>query len=156
MTKPHLNNIIFCALTLILGGLMGYLLGNFQAAKASFPEITPIQEVNRAVATVKLMEVGHGNLIGKVEGQKVRMAYNSEQILELAPGDSFEIPLDDVSLNLFYLEHQIPEEARFIASNSGKYFYHILDKRSLSITPKNRVFFSTADQAEKAGYLPRD
>lgn len=156
MNKQMLNLITFSILTLIIGGLIGYSTGHFYATKNSFPQIVPIKEVNSYVTTIKLMEAENGTLVGYVEGQKARLAYSSEQILELLPGDRFELPIDDIDLHLFYLENQIPENAHFIASKSGKYYYHILDKRSLGITPKNRVFFSTSKEAEKAGYLVRE
>lgn len=155
MKKSIAHFILFSLLMFIAGGLIGYSAGHFKAVQATFPEIIPIQDTNPHQATIHLMEAKNGTLTGKVEGQKARIAYSSEHILELAAGESFEIPLSNIDLQLFYLESQIPANTHFIASKSGKYYYHVLDKRSLGITPKNRVFFKTQEEAERAGYLKR-
>ncbi len=151
--KDIFHSLALSLLILLIGVSSGYGIGHFRAAKASFPEMLPIADLNPGIATIKLMKVEGGQLKGQVDGAKARLAYSSEKIMELDKGEEFSVPLAEIDLHLFYLKNQIPEDVHFIASGGGKYYYHVLDKRSLAIAPKNRVFFPSAEAAQKAGYL---
>ena len=119
----------------------------------TFPEIKTAGEINPGIATVKLLEVKNGQLIGKISGQNARLAYSPDDILELDKEANFSIPLNDINLKDFYVSDTIPEGTEFIASSSGKYYYPILDKKAFNITPKNRLYFKTAEDAKKKGYV---
>jgi hypothetical protein len=157
MNKSTLINLIISiALILSVGLTTGYTIGYFFAAARSFPEIKTVGEINPGVATIKLLEVKNGQLIGKISGRNARLAYSADDILELDTEDEFSIPLNKINLKDYYAAETIPENARFIASSQGKYYYSILDKRAFNIAPGNRLYFSNTGEAEKKGYLPSE
>ena len=49
----------------------------------------------------------------------------------------------------------IPEDAMYIASVKGKYYYSVLDSRAFRISDKNRLFFASAEEAREKGYIKR-
>jgi len=54
-------------------------------------------------------------------------------------------PLKTADLN-------IPTDVEYMASRKGKVYYSVLDQKAWSISEKNRIFFKTSTEAEKAGY----
>jgi len=156
MIKPHqLNLIISITLILTIGLLIGYTIGYFRATRNHFPEIRFVDEINPGVTTIKLMEVKNGRLYGQISGQDGRIAYSPNDILTIKEGDEFEIPLNAVNLKTYYQAKDLPENAQFVASSQGKYYYSVLDKRAFNISYKNRLYFSSAGEAEKVGYLKK-
>ncbi len=155
MNRTSLINLII-SLTLILsiGLIIGYTIGFFSATVKKFPEIKTIGEINPGVATIKLLEVKNGQLYGKISGRNARLAYSPDDILELDVGSEFQIPLYKINLKDFYVADTIPENTQFIASSKGKCYYSILDKRAFNITESNRLYFSSAKEAENKGYKP--
>lgn len=155
MGKKELIGIISSSILILMIGIgIGYSLGYFRAVRASFPEIKEVADQNPGIATIRLLGVKNGQLTGEVIGQKARLAYSTKDILSLEPGSSFIIPLSGITLSQYYSASTLPEGVQFIASKSGKYYYSVLDKRSFSITPKNRVYFADNLEAERMGYLP--
>lgn len=156
MIKPkHINLIISITLILTIGLLTGYCFGYYRANRNHFPEIKFVKDINQGTATVKLMEVKNGKLIGEIVGQNTRIAYNSNNIIDLNIGDSFEIPINQISLQSYYKAQDIPKDTQFISSSKGKYYYSIFDKRALNISQKNRIYFSNSNDAEKMGYIKK-
>ncbi|MBN1258809.1 hypothetical protein JXA05_03565 [Candidatus Peregrinibacteria bacterium] len=156
MDKNRLNliNVITSATLIFLIGLFsGYGTGYFHAIRKSFPEIRPIDDVNPGIATVKLMEVKNGYLVGRISGKKTRLAYRPDGIMDMEPEQEFKIPVGQISLKDYYAAENVPQDAQFIASSNGKYYYSILSKKAWSISPANRVFFKSSREAETAGYL---
>ncbi|MDH5596610.1 MAG: hypothetical protein OEY44_00780 [Candidatus Peregrinibacteria bacterium] len=151
--KPELLRLILAiSLILAIGLFAGYSIGYFQARKGSFPAITEAAEQNPGICTVKFLKTTGGLLKGRVDGTAARLAYGPDQILSLSPGDSFEIPIYQVTLANYYAAKNLPDDTQFIASSSGKYYYHVFDPRALRITPKNRVYFSSEESAKSAGF----
>jgi hypothetical protein len=149
-----INVIISITLILSIGLITGYTIGYFSATARSFPEIETIGEINPGIATIKLLEVKNGELIGKISGRNARIAYSPDGILELDAESDFKIPLNKINLKDYYVADGIPDDVRFIASSKGKYYYSILDKRAFNIAESNRLYFSSAEDAEHKGYLP--
>lgn len=150
-----INLIISITLILSIGLLSGYTIGYFQAKTRSFPEIQTVGEINSGVTTVKLLEVKNGLLRGRISGRHARLAYTPEDILELGEEEEFEIPLSKINLKNFYVAESLPPGTEYIASSQGKYYYSVLDKKAFNISPKNRIYFSSADEAEQKGYLKK-
>jgi hypothetical protein len=46
----------------------------------------------------------------------------------------------------------IPDGMKFVASSKGKKYYPVFSASGNRITPKNRLYFRTAKEAEIAGY----
>jgi hypothetical protein len=155
MGKKELIGIISSSiLILVIGVSIGYSLGYFQAVRASFPEMKEVVDQNPNVATIKFLELKNGLLNGEIAGQKARLAYSAKNIEDLEPGAKFSIPVNGITLGQYYSTDSLPTGTQFIASRQGKYYYSILDSRSFSITPKNRIYFSESAEAERRGYLP--
>ncbi|MBU0578137.1 hypothetical protein KJ742_02640 [Patescibacteria group bacterium] len=153
MKKSDIINItISITLILSIGLTAGYAAGYFQAMRNSFPEIEFVDEINQGVTTIKLLDVENGNLIGKISGRNARLAYSADNILELDAESEFEIPLNQIDLEDFYVAETIPEDTLYIASSKGKYYYSIFDKRAFNITPDNRLYFTSTEDAEQKGY----
>ena len=157
MNKKEVIHLTASVLLILATGLLsGYCIGYMQTKKMDFPEITEAGEINPGIATVKFMKLEGNKLIGRIDGKEARLAYSLENILTLNPGEDFEIPIYEVKLADFYTTETLPEEAQFIASLQGKYYYHILDPGAFRITPKNRVYFTDEQQAIRSGYLPKE
>lgn len=101
------------------------------------------------------MEVKNGVLKGRISGQRSRIAYSANDILEIEPEESFEIPLKNIRLKDFYAYEDLPEGTQFISSKNGKYYYSILDSRAFNISKANRLHFQNRHEAENAGFQPR-
>lgn len=155
MGKKQLIGIISSSvLILAIGISIGYSLGYYRAVRASFPQIKEVTDQNPQIATLKLLEVKNGLLTGEIAGQKARLAYNTKNIEDIEPDKKFSIPLSSITLGQYYSAESLPKGTQFIASSQGKYYYSVLDPKSFSITPKNRVYFTDSTQAERKGYLP--
>lgn len=150
-----INFVISITLILSIGLVAGYAMGYFRATRNHFPEIRFVDEINPGVATIKLMEVKNGKLYGQISGQDGRIAYSPDDILSVEKENEFEIPLNAISLKTYYQARNLPENAQFMASRQGKYYYSVLDKRAFNISHKNRLYFSSAKEAEKGGYLKK-
>ncbi len=150
-----INVIIQATLILCIGVAIGYATGYFYAAQSSFPEIKPIGEMNPKIATVKFIEVKNGQLIGKIAGQRARLVWNPNGIIDVDVEGDFSIPLNQINLKDYYAADALPADAQFVASAKGKYYYSVFQKMAWAISPANRVYFSSRQQAEKAGYLKK-
>jgi len=156
MNKSQIINIaISIILILTIGLVTGYSVGYFRATKNQFPDIKFTDDINEGIVTIKLMEIKNGKLSGEIIGHNARIAYSPDKILELKKEDTFEIPLNEINLKSYYQTNNIPSDALFVASKTGKYYYSVLDKRAFNLSAANRIFFSNSDEAEKLGYLKK-
>lgn len=155
MIKKELINAASAAILILAIGLVsGFSLGYFRSAQAAFPVMQEVADLNPGIATIKFLKLEGGMLKGEITGQKARLAYSTEHIFDLEPNETFEIPIYEVSLYQYYSARDLPEGTQYIASKSGKYYYSVLSPKSFGITPKNRLHFTTKEEAEKMGYLP--
>ncbi len=155
MNKQIINFIISISLILLIGLTTGYALGYYRATKNNFPEIKFVDEINLGIATIKLMEVKSGKLIGEVVGRDARIVFSANDILEVKKDGNFEVPINKIQLKNYYQAGDIPVNVQFIASKNGKYYYSIFDNRALNLSEKNRIYFNNAKDAEKKGYIKR-
>ena len=155
MNKELINLIISITLILTIGLITGYTVGYFRATQNNFPEIKMVDEINPGITTIKLLEVKNGKLYGKISGQSARLAFSGDNIIELEKESEFEIPLNEIQLKNFYQAGNIPENALFVASKKGKYYYSVFEKRAYNIKAENRIFFNSDQEAEKMGYIKR-
>jgi len=152
--KELINTISAASLILAIGLTAGFSLGYFRSAQASFPEMKEVPDLNPGIATVQFLKLENGLLKGEIAGANARLAYDTKNILTLEPGETFEIPIYQVSLYQYYSARDLPEGTQYISSKSGKYYYSVLSPKAFGITPKNRLHFKTAEEAEKMGFLP--
>ena len=52
------------------------------------------------------------------------------------------------------LETSILDVSKYVASSRGKYFYEVGSDRGNSLSEKNRIYFSSQEEAEKLGFKP--
>jgi len=150
----NLKLIVAIFLILSIGFFSGYSIAYFHAVVSSFPEIKEVAELNPGITTIKFLELSGSKIKGKIEGQKARIAYSPDHIYDLEAGESFELPIYQINLASYYAAADLPVGMQYIASSKGKYFYHVLDPRAFKITPKNRLYFALATEAEIQGFLP--
>lgn len=100
------------------------------------------------VPVVKLEGIRNGALIGTVQGD-VRLVAGDRIVLPNGSG-TFAIADRDVLTNVIMITP--PEGMHFVASKRGTKYYPLSSASAGSISPANRVFFKTAEEAEKAGY----
>lgn len=152
--KDYIGFIVYSLLILLIGLSVGHSLGYVYAQGRSFPHIKTVEDVNMGTATVKLLEYKNGHITGFVDGQTVRIAYNTEAIEDFPPGSEFSIPVNEISLSSYYSPENTAEDVHYIASKQGKYYYSVLDSRAHRITPKNRYYFKSEAEAVDAGFKP--
>jgi len=152
MNKNIIHFILAITLLLIIGTASGYSVGYWKARHSSFPEIQWVRDVNPGISTIKMLKIEGGRLKGEIAGQKTRIAYHPDKILTLQPGEAFDIPLNQVLLSQYYSGRQIPENALFVASKKGKYYYSVFDSQAYHIKEENRLYFSEENEAQKAGF----
>ncbi len=151
MNKDLLNTLLASLLILAIGLLSGYSLGYYRGAQSRFPEIQTVADINPGVATLKLDGVANGKLKGQVEGREIRVVVAPQDIRTFAAGSSFEIPVN-ATISSAPVASEIPADAQFVASKRGKLYYSVLDPRANEIASQNRVYFKSAEEAEKAGF----
>ncbi|PIZ71698.1 hypothetical protein COY07_04425 [Candidatus Peregrinibacteria bacterium CG_4_10_14_0_2_um_filter_43_11] len=147
-----INRAIAIMLILSIGAISGYTMGFFRGTHVTFPEIKSVPDINENVATIKLLSAENGKIKGEIAGQRVRMAYSSENNLELEPGTSFEIPMNEITLSYYYQTRNVPADALFVASKKGKYYYSVFSKSAFGISEENRTYFSSKKEAENQGF----
>jgi hypothetical protein len=151
MNKDLLNSILAGLLVLAIGILSGYSLGFYRGAQSRFPEIRTVADINPGVATLRLDGMKDGKLKGSVAGREIRVVVASQDIRTFAPGEILEIPVS-ASASVSATAPSIPADAQFIASRRGKLYYSVFDPRALELSPENRLYFRSAEEAEKGGY----
>lgn len=108
------------------------------------PDDRPVQPV------VELDAVQAGVLTGRLSGD-VRVVSGSAGA-SVAPDGTFRLSLPVSSRQHVVID--LPTGAQFFASRKGKVYYDVRGKGGSSIKPENRVYFTSAAQAEAAGYRP--
>jgi len=155
MNKSTVLNLIISSLLILSIGLFtGFSVGYGQAQKYNFAALKQTRDINPGISTLKLLKEENGTIYGQTEGQKLRIAYGPEKIFDLKPGEKIEIPMNEINLASYYGAKDIPEGIAYISSKTGKYFYSVLDPRALRILAKNRLYFSTEEQAYEEGFIP--
>ncbi|MBT5237024.1 hypothetical protein HOL63_01480 [Candidatus Peregrinibacteria bacterium] len=136
------NMILIPAFTLALSS--GYLSGRMLAA----PELTlTLQEDTRPlVPTIQIDGVRNGILHGKTIGS-ARVVLGKTVLTS-----SGIFALDAQSILHNAVEVVVPDGMQFVASSKGKKYYPVFSSSGNRITPKNRLYFRTAKEAEIAGY----
>lgn len=150
MNKDLLNSILAGLLVLAIGLFGGYSIGFYRARHSAFPEFKDVGEVNPGVATLAFKGTKNGELTGKVTGREARMIIG-EKVFSLGEGQEFGLPKNELCA-MAAVGPEFPLDAQFVASRRGKYYYSVLDERSWGLSPENRTFFKTEEEALRAGF----
>lgn len=156
LKKEHINPIITAIITLILTLMTGYAIGYHQAKASQTPEIRWEKDINTGIPTILMMKVENGAVFGKTVSSQVRVVTSPENILTIKPEEEFKIPLNAISMSEFYESAVIPDDARFVASKNGKYYYTVFSGQAMNLKKENRVYFSDDKGAQRAGFTKKE
>jgi hypothetical protein len=131
--------------------LQGYMIGRIADVRlASATPVSVIPDPRPPVAVVHINAIRNGLLEGDLTGD-VRFFLGGEQVLAESSG-AFRVPADVFLRNAVTVT--VPRGMYFVASKKGKKYYPVTSSAGERIAPQNRVYFPTAEQAERAGYVP--
>ena len=131
---------VFC-LALSSGFLIGRLISNNRSP------ITIVEDTRPPVPVITIEGVRNGLLYGEITGS-ARVSIGKELFTQ-----SGMFALDAGPLLRNEVSVVVPAWAAFVASKNGKKYYAVDSSSGRNITPKNRVYFETAGQAERAGFM---
>lgn len=107
-----------------------------------------LQEDKRpAVPTVSIEGIRNGMLHGSIIGS-ARVFIGDEYFVQ-----SGVFVMDASSLFTNEILLVVPDGAEFVASKRGKKYYPVFSSAGENITPQNRIYFSSTEEAEKSGYV---
>lgn len=131
--------------------LIGYLGGRI-VTLLEVPDATPMHidhvNIENDVPVVELRAVQNGMIAGELRGD-ARLFAHGEQILPDASG-AIVIPVSPFLTQ--YVDVLVPEGAAFVASRRGKKYYPVGSAAGDNLSPQNRIYFRSAEEAERAGY----
>ncbi len=140
MQKIALLFAAFC-FAISSGFLSGRLIANHRSP------ITIVEDTRPQVPVITLEGVRNGLLYGEITGNALvsigKDLFTQSGIFALDAGPLLRNELLVV----------VPPWAAFVASKNGKKYYPVDSSSGRSITPKNRVYFRHASEAEAAGYV---
>lgn len=141
----------FLIVGLILSLMTGYCTGNTIAewtggSSPSFRVITYSGAVNVPVVTIN--GIRNGKLEGALSGN-IRLFAGSHLVL---PDGSGSFSIGDSKILTNRIEIHIPDGMRFVASKKGKKYYPVESASAGNLSPANRVYFPSAEAAERAGF----
>ena len=144
------NNFLPLIGALILASTFGYLVGRIIDQQITFaaPSIMLIPDERSTVPVVKIDGIRNGNLEGKMSSG-VRLFLGDHLIQQNSSGTF------STSFNKFMVNHIsviVPEGMIFIASKRGKNYYRVNSSAGERISPSNRVYFKTEEEARNAGF----
>lgn len=137
--------LLFC----VLIGLAGYLSGRLVSAYSVDAVPFVIREDTRpAFPTVIIKGVYDGHLVGTVLGD-VRF-FVGDDLVQTQSGAGFRVSAGVLKTDVRTIV--APSWASFVASKRGTKYYPVHSSQAQGLSPENRVYFRTVEEAEKAGY----
>ncbi len=127
--------------------LLGYLCGRAQlATQPSAIVLSP--DERPVVTTVSVEGIRDGQIYGHTFGS-VRLLIDGTVV---SGSGAFRAPAG--ALLTHQISVHVPAWAQFVASSRGSKYYTLGSAGGNGITPKNRIYFRSATDAESAGYRP--
>lgn len=113
------------------------------------PQIAIITDVDPpSIPVVSIDGIRNAALMGTIIGN-VRLFAQGTMITPTASG-AFSLTNKKLLTNI--IEIHTPVGMQFVASKKGKKYYPVASAGGQNLTPANRVYFSSAQEAEKAGF----
>jgi len=145
----HLKNPWLVLLLFVF--LSGYLIGRIVSGVSLYSD-QPLRVVSdtgqTGVPTVHIEGIYNGELTGALKGN-VRFILGDEPISPRSDG-TFAVSPDALLSNL--VDVLVPEGMHYVASMRGSKYYPVTSAQGARLTPKNRVYFRTGEEAQRAGY----
>ena len=116
-----------------------------------------IGETNPKIPLVTITDIRDAKVMGTVNRPEIRIVSGSS-VAVADPEQHFELNIEHLGYigeKRPIIQLKIPAWAQFVASKNGKYVYELDDNSAKSLSPQNRVYFRTEEEAVKAGYLKR-
>jgi hypothetical protein len=137
--------------TALLLFIQGYLVGRIVDVRISpSRSIDIVVDDRMPVPTVQIDGIRNGYLGGELIGE-VRFFLADTQVFA-GSGGVFHVLADDFLRN--EVRVIVPAGMQYVASRNGKKYYPVFSAAGERIVPKNRVYFRTAAEAQRAGYVP--
>lgn len=108
-----------------------------------------IKNQSEEIPVVEILSIGEGSIKAKISGGKVYLKAGDEIATANEKGE-LSLPIWDAFVN-FEL-NPVPENAKFVASKNGKKYYSLDSAMANRISPQNRIYFSSSEEAKNAGY----
>ncbi len=136
---------------LILTCSLGYSIGRITTVQLKRTTIqTSIHTIQPDLEPIVNIDgIRNGYVEGTINGG-ARLFFDGKQILTDEEG-IFHTESNPLLTNIITVE--IPKGMRYVASKKGKKYYSVTESQANRLSPKNRIYFLTADDAEEAGYL---
>lgn len=152
--NAHYHRILIALLSLGLFFWCGRLSLQYQLSQ-NVSELHEVGEINTKVPVVTIKDIQEGKIIGVVNDPGIRIKSGTE----VAVPDN----RNRFTLNVGHLGYvgkkdptlKVPTDAQFVASKNGKYFYALDEATAKRLSPLTRVFFSTEEEAQAAGFEKR-
>ncbi len=149
-TLWHRTHFVFwTALVLILGYAFGTYGLKIEEVGAPPPIEVLGHDVHKPVPLIHIKEINDGKIVGSV-GTGARLVIG-ETVIASEEDGSFNVPAEKLLVNV--VDVQIPHGVKFVASKKGKKYYEVTSKSAERLSPKNRIYFRTAEEAEEMGYV---
>lgn len=133
----------------LLATLAGYLAGRIVTLQSASPPSLLVDDQRRPVPVVRIDGFKEGAIVGSVLGE-ARVAFGPELALLSSSGGTFT--LDATALLREAISPAVPPGMKFVASKRGKKFYPVHSTAGQNLSPANRVYFNTAEEAKAAGF----
>ncbi len=134
----------------VLVGLSAYIAGRMVSFRQfADPPFRLEPDTRPLVPVVHIEGLDGGKIVGRINGE-VRVFFGDMMVIPDGSG-AFRIAEDLLVEETAIL---VPDGMQFVASRKGKKYYSVTSPMSERIKPENRVYFSTAAEAEVSGFLP--
>jgi len=132
---------LFC-LSASSGYLSGRLITNHESQITLQPDSRPL------IPTINIEGIRNGLLHGEIIGS-ARVVFGKKILTQSGVFvlDAAHILTNEVSVT-------VPNGMQFVASKRGKKYYPVFSRAGENLTPANRVYFTTENEAQSAGYIP--
>jgi hypothetical protein len=99
--------------------------------------------------TVRIDGVANGEVHGAVLGGA--RFFLGGRAVPVDQSGAFRVPATPLLTNVVSVS--VPEGMRFVASRRGRKYYPVESSDAANLSPLNRIYFRTAEEAEDAGYV---
>ncbi len=129
--------------------LSGMIVDRFWLTQ-NFQYVGIVHEDEGLVPVLNITSIKDGFLRGEVMQGDLRVVAGANG------GESIDgkIEVDLGEALMSYETNLIPEGAQFIGSKNSSKYHPISSNAARQILPKNRIYFTSAEEAERAGYTP--
>lgn len=142
----RLSSIVLC---LGVALLIGFLVGRI-ATKTIMTNMVTTQSITTesSVSIVQIDRMEAGNIVGSIQGD-ARLFIGDSQVI---PNEDTTFSMAATTLLTNHIAVLVPPGMHYVASKNGSKVYSVHSSQGSKLTPKNRVYFHTLQEAIDAGY----